>query len=205
MQKWGLLSKLEKLEKQLRGGNKTNALSVYVGTSVYEINVTADVRAFTSMEVFSTSNYNYTKSKTISIAFPTELNSGYYCVNDIGMFRYVNGDSYDDVTDFDMPNDYSSINMNDAKYESSINENENTFTIDSTVDARIEFRYETDDEDRSAPVVRLVAEDAVYTLHESSEEGLLYLETTLKPGTYRLSVSGIDGRKYVYQVKRTKD
>lgn len=87
----------------LEAGNKYQA-EVYAGTYMHKLDLTADVIALTSMELYKSSDYEFLESEIISIEIPEYFNSGYYLVNNFGLLRYVKGTSYDDTTDFNIPN-----------------------------------------------------------------------------------------------------
>ena len=89
--------------KGLKKGNSYKA-EIYAGTIRHEYVFTADVKILGSMEVVETTDYFFESERIINIEIPEEFNSGYYMINGIGIFRYINGDTYDENTDFNVPN-----------------------------------------------------------------------------------------------------
>lgn len=77
---------------------------VYEGTKRSRYTFKADVRILGSMEDEETTDYSFENEKIMNIKIPTSFHSGYYLINGMGLFRYVNGTSYDSSTDFNIPN-----------------------------------------------------------------------------------------------------
>lgn len=84
--------------------DKSYAADLYIGSNLHEENLVADVIAMSSMEVQTTYDYTYLRSKIIEIPIPDSFNSGYYRIGDAGVFRYVKGTSFDESTDFNVEN-----------------------------------------------------------------------------------------------------
>ena len=76
---------------------------VYGGTKRYTCTLTADTRIFVSMEGFQTVDAVLLKGNVAKIKLPDYMKDGYYCINGMGIFRYVNGTSYDKNTIFNDP------------------------------------------------------------------------------------------------------
>ena len=82
----------------------------YTGTYYQDYALTANIHTFTSMESFTSYDYEFAHSRFIVIEIPDYFKSGYYMLNGVGLFRYVadedivtyNGEPYD-----------SNINWND--------------------------------------------------------------------------------------------
>lgn len=81
---------------------------VYAGTYLHTYTLKADSLALTSMELYKTVDYSFLESELLEIHIPESFNSGYYLIGSYGLVRYVNGDSYDGSTDFNIPNPDSS-------------------------------------------------------------------------------------------------
>ncbi|GEM_PF-3639609 len=85
----------------------------YIGSLYQEYNLTANQHTFTALgkEDFTCFGYEYLHSNCVSIDIPDWLCSGYYIVNGMGMFRYVddtdvatyNGEPYDENIDWNEP------------------------------------------------------------------------------------------------------
>lgn len=83
----------------------------YTGSFYQDFELTANIHPFSFFESFETYNYEFLHSNVVEIIIPEWFKTGYYYINDIGLFRYVsdsdsklyNGEAYD-----------SKINWNDA-------------------------------------------------------------------------------------------
>lgn len=85
--------------------DKVYKTEIYEGTKRLEYKFAADIRIMASMEVRETSDYNFESETLMNISIPEDFNSGYYMINGMGVFRYVNGDNYTNNTDFNIPNE----------------------------------------------------------------------------------------------------
>lgn len=79
-------------------------MEYYVGTFMKEATVTASYHAFSSMEDVYSVDFDFLQSDIAIIKIPEGLKTGYYLLGGEMFFRYVNGDSYDQTTDFNEPN-----------------------------------------------------------------------------------------------------
>ena len=79
-------------------------VQVYAGTKRYVFDTVADTRIFSSMDAeMPIRSYEFVGNGVIKLKLPEYLKTGYYVINGAGIFRYVNGDSYDDSTNFNDP------------------------------------------------------------------------------------------------------
>lgn len=83
-----------------RGGTITGlakdqvySVDVYQGSVYVNTNMTADTHAFSSYELYETTDYSYNQSNYVTIKIPDYFVSGYYYINGAGMFKYVANDS----------------------------------------------------------------------------------------------------------------
>ena len=86
--------------------DKTYPVEIYEGTIKHDYNLTADVRVLGEFETYTITNYEYVADKCIKIKLPEDWKSGYYCINGIGMFLYINDkdinkDDYEDLLGYD--------------------------------------------------------------------------------------------------------
>lgn len=80
----------------------------YTGTYFQDYKLTADARTFHRLESYMFSDYDFVHSNFIVINLPDYINSGYYSINGLGLFRYVseadrafyNGEAYSDLIDW---------------------------------------------------------------------------------------------------------
>lgn len=78
---------------------------VYEGTVEHSYTMAADVRIMGSMEGQVTADYSFVGDNTISLILPDTFNSGFYLINGVGLFRYIDGTTYDEAsTDMNIPN-----------------------------------------------------------------------------------------------------
>ena len=207
---------------QLRSGNisrggsiiglekdRLYSTDVYVGSNLKNYILKADTRILTSMDVSQVNNYSFLRSKILEIYIPSGFNSGYYRVNDKGLFRYVVGTSYTEATDFNVPNipleetaegDDPEMALDDT-YDT---RNSDAFTINQETDVKVEFTYqdaESIEYDIEDPVVKLIGPEMSYMLSEYDNNTLL-VDTHLSPGQYYLEISGLHGRAYDFKVTK---
>lgn len=76
----------------------------YVGTYMKETTAAATYHAFSSMEEVYSVDYDFLQSDIATIKIPEGLKTGYYLLGGTMFFRYVDGDSYDGSTDFNVSN-----------------------------------------------------------------------------------------------------
>lgn len=90
---------------------KSYKCEFYTGSYYQDFKLTANVRAFGYLEDFTTYNYEFLHSSCIKIDLPDYFKTGYYYVNNLGMFRYVsnqdkenyNGKTYDENINWNDP------------------------------------------------------------------------------------------------------
>ena len=98
------------LFKSVKGLKKDAAYKCefYTGTYFQDYKLTADARTFHQIEAYTFSDYDFVHSNFIVINLPDYMNSGYYSINGLGLFRYIteedkafyNGETYSDLIDW---------------------------------------------------------------------------------------------------------
>ena len=91
--------------------NKSYVCEFYTGTYYQDFKLTANIHTFSSLETFTSYEYEFMHSNFIVISIPDYFKSGYYFVNGVGLFRYVaeedegtyNGEAYDEAIDWNDP------------------------------------------------------------------------------------------------------
>lgn len=80
-------------------------VAAYVGTNRHLIKMTADTHIFSSYELYTltANSYDFVGDGIITINLPENLKTGYYYINGAGLFRYIDGNSYNDSTNFNDP------------------------------------------------------------------------------------------------------
>ena len=114
------------------------------------------------MQVYESNDYEFLSSNIVKVNIPEWFNSGYYMINGLGLFRYVVGSSYDESTNFNVPNEegdgiieesteemeFESTEMTD--YENTgTNENEEQYEkLEIEDDETAEFEIKSDGDKR---------------------------------------------------------
>lgn len=83
----------------------------YTGTYYQDFEMMADMHVFCSMESFQTYDYEFLHSNCIAVTIPSWLKSGYYYIDNAGLFRYVSetdqyiytGKAFDPNIDWNAP------------------------------------------------------------------------------------------------------
>lgn len=188
---------------------------IYVGTQLYDYSLIADSIALTSMESYTSMNYKFLESRLARIEIPEWFNTGYYMINGMGLFRYVNDTAYTEYTDFNVPNaepdknaDSESNTESAPPAESTITEAQNDtkskrFTLENErkIIARVTWTETDSAVIKPAPTAKIIGDTAAYSLNRVEGENVLTLVKTLPAGTYRIVVEGLDGRSYEVTVE----
>lgn len=200
--------------------DKSYDVDIYMGTELQPYNgaetqsytVNADVRALYFVQTNSTDDYEFTRSDIIEISIPEWFNSGYYVINNYGIFRYVNGDSYDENTDFNIMNakDETEANRLANLPENSVNWTEQ---LDIPEDGSwvINFSYSDDintalldgeDPDMvSEPYIKIdIANDTSYRFEDEYLEGNITGTFNAPVGTYSMTIYNLYGRSFEYEL-----
>ncbi len=117
--------------------DQTYKTDIYSGTNYIGDEYTADVQALTSYELFEVTDYSLGDGYTI-VTFPKNLQSGYYYVNGMGMFKYVNGNKADGDAgaDYNIPYYIKDENGNVAENPFTSSENQSTEEPGTTDDKK---------------------------------------------------------------------
>lgn len=91
--------------------DKSYVCEFYTGTYYQDFKLQANIHTFSSLERFTSFEYEFMHSNFIGISIPDYFKSGYYYVNGVGLFRYVadedlatyNGKAYDENIDWNDP------------------------------------------------------------------------------------------------------
>ena len=213
---------------QLRSGNISRAgtivglekgrkykTDIYVGTEIIPCTIKADVRAFSSIELFNITDYDYTGSNVITMRFPKTLESGYYMVYGYGMVRYIDSDAeFTEDMDMNVPNGQVALENPSADLEEdpeealqqaevSIPKNEASerFSLEEAARVRITLKVgkSPSGKDIALPVGKVYGDYGVYTLNDDGS-GTLTGIYDLPEGSYRLGITGLFGREYTFEV-----
>ena len=183
---------------------KTYAADVYVGTYYHDMRLTADTIALTSMESAKTVDYDFLQSQLISIHIPDYYNSGYYLINGYGIVRYVNGTSYNEDTDFNIPNippeEKKNSSEDDTQEEAKRYYDEETkITVDRESEYTITIRCNASYDIRPGAI--LYYGDNAFQFKRTSNSKVLKLTAVLEEGEYLISLSGLEDGYYVIDIE----
>ena len=70
--------------------DRAYAVDLYAGTQYAGLNITADTHVFSSMELYTLTDFTMDRDGYAAISIPPEMLSGYYYCNQLGMFKYIN-------------------------------------------------------------------------------------------------------------------
>lgn len=110
--------------------------NIYSGTLRYNYDFKADKKIFGGMETFQTDNYSFENDRIIVVGFPETARTGYYKINNAGFFRYVNGDHFDENTNFNIKNTTETLSNTYqfySIYSDEDTENENSNNMDTEI------------------------------------------------------------------------
>ena len=234
-------------QKELRKGNISNygtiiglkqdklyPFEIYAGTVLNKINIKADTRILGSMQVYESNDYEFLSSNIVKVNIPEWFNSGYYMINGLGLFRYVVGSSYDESTNFNVPNEegdgiieesteemeFESTEMTD--YENTgTNENEEQYEkLEIEDDETAEFEIKSDgdkrvtiissevqgDGDGGVPDIAATITDKNNNVYEMKpQEGKLMVEIPgAIKGNYKISFTERNNREIQYKIEDIK-
>ena len=185
---------------------------LYVGTNQYRYNVSCDTRYLVSMEGDVVTDYTYIDNNLVRINIPEYFNSGYYDVGGFGLIRYINGTTYNEMTDLSIPNAYEeNINVHqlfeidDPNRDESDDEEPETFDgvskykfdVDLQKDVTIRVSYEVTDEtlNTEEPYVVIIGDDFVRTVPKAENGNEFSGTFNLPVGRYTIEVSGMAGKE----------
>ena len=200
--------------------DKEYTIDLYMGTEIQPFDgaetvpytLKADVRALYRAQTNTSIDYEFLRSDIIAVTIPEYFQSGYYVINGFGLFRYVNGDSYDEHTDFNQINP-----MNMEEYlkqatlpENSINWSEPLKIVESgswtlTIQYSNEINEELIPEGEDASslgefYVRVNINSNSYTLRDTDNDGTMDLAFNAPAGEYYMVFYNLYGRDITYSL-----
>ena len=175
---------------------KIYELELYVGTELKKYRFAADVQPFVSSEAYIFTNFDFHKDGTIEVILPDTLQSGYYNIANRGIFRYINSaDEFTEDMDMNIPNTFM------AEEESAPFDNSESFKF--TIEKGGEHTVTVSVIGEAAPTspkVRIVGEEAIYTLNPAEDGTSLTGTFDLPKGEYTVEITGLLGRLYTYSI-----
>ena len=178
--------------------DKTFKCKVYGGTEVTNMNFKSDVRAFASYQDYVSNDYTFLSTNIIKVNIPEWFNTGYYCLDGEGMFRYVIGDKYDKKTDFNVLNNNPEKNEDDENSGEQKNEaffiasNElGNKTLTVTLGAAPEGATPT-----TATMTVTDPNGKEFTATEGAEGSIVLNYDASAVGEYTVTITNLGGRTY---------
>lgn len=178
--------------------DKTFKCKVYGGTEVTNMNFKSDVRVFASYQDYVSNDYTFLSTNIIKVNIPEWFNTGYYCLDGEGMFRYVIGDKYDKKTDFNVLNNNPEENENDENSGEQKNEaffiasNElGNKTLTVTLGAAPEGTTPT-----TATMTVTDPNGKKFTATEGAEGSIVLNYDASAVGEYTVTITNLGGRTY---------
>ena len=186
---------------------KYYSTDIYVGTRLSNYVLCADSRAMHSVSREVLHDYTFLRSTILQVNLPTTYNTGYYAIAGHGLFRYVDGTSYSDMTDFNIENERTQSENTESGRQDIYSEENAVESIPFTLkkDSRVKVHIEYFDTSEAqgymaAPSVKVIGSNSVQTI--TGGDGLFEATLDLKAGRYTIEISGLNGRKYSYNVTR---
>ncbi|MCR5669627.1 MAG: hypothetical protein K6G10_01355 [Butyrivibrio sp.] len=193
--------------------NKQYSVDIYEGSVYHNYIFTADVIALGSMEVTQRYDYEFERENLINITIPEWFHSGYYMINGAGLFRYVDGESYNEDTNFNIPNedptkDGSTITQSDMTaaeefaqaMESVESDQSSEFTVREegmvsvTVTFTVPGNYGVGDGlDEVTGIIKTPRGGSIYMINNS--DGSISRSFQAEPGTYQITYYNIGIRE----------
>lgn len=178
--------------------DKTFKCKVYGGTEVTNMNFKSDVRTFASYQDYVSNDYTFLSTNIIKVNIPKWFNTGYYCLDGEGMFRYVIGDKYDKKTDFNVLNNNPEENENGENSGEQKNEaffiasNElGSKTLTATLGAAPEGTTPT-----TATMTVTDPDGKEFTAAEGAEGSIVLDYDASAVGEYTVTITNLGGRTY---------
>lgn len=196
---------------------------IYEGTVKHEFTFSSDVRIFGLMDEYECNDFEFISETIMKIQMPEWFNSGYYMINDVGLFRYVKetnnytekygspGTRPADI-DFNVPN----VNPEMVEEMAEANPDEPVPDQNNPVASSDAYFYDNEVDDEYAPITDDVRTDvlstssagtvtitAVVEIPESSsgrQPDVVITLTTPRGRVYPFGDTGEDG---VYQITFT--
>lgn len=184
---------------------KSYKVDAYVGTKYIEANVTADTHAFSSYELYETSNYSFDQSNFIILNIPNYFRSGFYYINGTGMVRYANVTREEGV---------SAVNFN-SPYYLGFDENGNIITADDenvtkddenvSVDGNIFTHKILVDCTNEKMYVKINYSDLLTEINGIEINTSDAILESLNSSSLDINMYGPDGTKYVFTPSNTEE
>lgn len=169
---------------------KTYSLGIYVGSFYKEHKVKADTKMLVSDSSISVSDVSLTRNGYYAIHIPDDLESGYYYLQDYGLFRYVSMDKLTAAKE-------QEVDLNNG-LQTAIND----VGTDRASDISKEIEITTDCESLTIKTERLNSDSVIQNATVITPEGE-QLEMLNNEGEYYYTKEGAVKGKYTIQLHTT--
>ena len=166
-------------------------IDLYSGSVLTKTSMYANIRAMglDDDQSFTTNKFDFLSGEVIQIGLPNWFNSGYYEINGLGIFRYVNGTSYDETTNFNIANTVPEADAGED-VDLDVTNLSDTFTIEEegTYRVTVTMSYPSDMEKAAASTEAVITapDGEHYTMYNNGSGQLVFQKNDMVAGTYTI-------------------
>lgn len=175
-------------------------IDLYSGSVLTKTSMYANIRAMglDDDQSFTTNKFDFLSGEVIQIGLPNWFNSGYYEINGLGIFRYVNGTSYDETTNFNIANTVPEADAGED-VDLDVTNLSDTFTIEEegTYRVTVTMSYPSDMEKAAASTEAVITapDGEHYTMYNNGSGQLVFQKNDMVAGTYTIGYTNANGLK----------
>lgn len=183
-------------------------IDLYSGSVLTKTSMYANIRVMglDDDQSFTTNKFDFLSGEVIQIGLPNWFNSGYYEINGLGIFRYVNGTSYDETTNFNIANTVPEADAGED-VDLDVTNLSDTFTIDEegTYRVTVTMSYPSDMEKAAASTEAVITapDGEHYTMYNNGSGQLVFQKNDMATGTYTIGYTNANGLKPEITVEKT--
>ena len=183
-------------------------IDLYSGSVLTKTSMYANIRAMglDDDQSFTTNKFDFLSGEVIQIGLPNWFNSGYYEINGLGIFRYVNGTSYDETTNFNIANTVPEADAGED-VDLDVTNLSDTFTIEEegTYRVTVTMSYPSDMEKAAASTEAVITapDGEHYTMYNNGSGQLVFQKIDMVAGTYTIGYTNANGLKPEIAVEKT--
>ena len=183
-------------------------IDLYSGSVLTKTSMYANIRAMglDDDQSFTTNKFDFLSGEVIQIGLPNWFNSGYYEINGLGIFRYVNGTSYDETTNFNIANTVPEADAGED-VDLDVTNLSDTFTIEEegTYRVTVTMSYPSDMEKAAASTEAVITapDGEHYTMYNNGSGQLVFQKNDMVAGTYTIGYMNANGLKPEIAVEKT--
>lgn len=183
-------------------------VDLYSGSVLTKTSMYANIRVMglDDDQSFTTNKFDFLSGEVIQIGLPNWFNSGYYEINGLGIFRYVNGTSYDETTNFNIANTVPEADAGED-IDLDVTNLSDTFTIEEegTYRVTVTMSYPSDMEKAAASTEAVITtpDGEHYTMYNNGSGQLVFQKNDMATGTYTIGYTNANGLKPEITVEKT--